>query len=92
MVKARTALDEMGKDGDFQRLDSAWRNWISSGTPIILGHRGYWILKTFGVLPFFLPTNFPGVMTTLPVHFFRGRRRISTRKGKIPSFCGAYYK
>lgn len=26
---ARTAFDEMGKDGSFQRTDSAWRNWIS---------------------------------------------------------------
>ena len=32
MGKARTALDEMGTDGTFKRKDSAWRNWISSGT------------------------------------------------------------
>lgn len=30
MTKARTALDEMGKDGTFKRKDSAWRSWISS--------------------------------------------------------------
>lgn len=30
MSKARTALDELGKDGDFKRRDAAWRNWIST--------------------------------------------------------------
>ena len=31
MVKARTALDELGKDGGFTRKEAAWRNWISKG-------------------------------------------------------------
>jgi glutathionyl-hydroquinone reductase len=26
---ARTALEEMSKDGDFKREDAAWRDWIS---------------------------------------------------------------
>lgn len=30
MVKARTALDEMGSKGEFKRKDAVWRNWISS--------------------------------------------------------------
>jgi hypothetical protein len=30
--KARTALDELGKDGSFARRDAAWRSWISTGT------------------------------------------------------------
>lgn len=30
-MSARTALDEMSKDGDFKRKDAAWRNWISRG-------------------------------------------------------------
>ncbi|CAB9519294.1 S-transferase omega-like 2 [Seminavis robusta] len=30
MSKARTALEEMGKDGSFKRKDSAWRSWISN--------------------------------------------------------------
>ena len=28
-MPARTALDEMAKDGAFKRKDAAWRNWIS---------------------------------------------------------------
>ena len=28
-VNARTALDEMAKDGAFKRKDSVWRNFIS---------------------------------------------------------------
>ena len=28
-TKARTALDEMSKDGTFQRKEAAWRNFIS---------------------------------------------------------------
>jgi len=28
-VKARTALDEMGEDGAFKRIDAAWRNKVS---------------------------------------------------------------
>lgn len=28
-TKARTALDEMGNDGSFKRVDAAWRSWIS---------------------------------------------------------------
>jgi hypothetical protein len=28
---ARTALDEHGVKGEFQRKDSVWRNWIQSG-------------------------------------------------------------
>ena len=28
-MPARTALDEMEKDGAFRRKDSAWRDWIS---------------------------------------------------------------
>ena len=31
MVKARSALDEMGADGAFKRKEAAWRNWISKG-------------------------------------------------------------
>lgn len=30
MGKARTALDELGKDGSFARVEAAWRNWIST--------------------------------------------------------------
>ncbi|CAB9513518.1 Glutathionyl-hydroquinone reductase [Seminavis robusta] len=30
MVKARTALDELGTDGSFKRKESAWRNWVST--------------------------------------------------------------
>jgi glutathionyl-hydroquinone reductase len=29
MVVSRTALDEMGADGSFNRRDAAWRDWIS---------------------------------------------------------------
>jgi putative glutathione S-transferase len=29
-TKARTALDEMSKDGAFVRKDAAWRDWISN--------------------------------------------------------------
>ena len=31
MTQARTALEEMSKDGEFKRKDAAWRNWISTG-------------------------------------------------------------
>jgi hypothetical protein len=30
-MKVRTALDEMGSDGSFKRIDATWRNWISKG-------------------------------------------------------------
>jgi len=36
MSKARTALEEMGKDGSFKRKESAWRNWISDGRFLLL--------------------------------------------------------
>jgi putative glutathione S-transferase len=29
-VSSRTALDEVDSNGDFKRVDAAWRNWISS--------------------------------------------------------------
>lgn len=30
MAKARTALEEQSSNGEFKRIDAAWRNWISS--------------------------------------------------------------
>jgi glutathionyl-hydroquinone reductase len=32
-LHSRTALDEISKDGAFQRRDAAWRNWIQRGQP-----------------------------------------------------------
>ena len=32
LAVARTALEEMGKDGAFVRKDAAHRNWIRNGT------------------------------------------------------------
>ena len=30
IMTARTALEEISKDGVFQRNDAVWKNWISS--------------------------------------------------------------
>jgi hypothetical protein len=31
VVKARTALDELGTRGEFKRTEAVWRNWIGRG-------------------------------------------------------------
>ena len=31
LLEARSSLKEVSKTGEFKRVDSAWRNWISRG-------------------------------------------------------------
>ena len=31
MVKTRTTMDELEKDGTFKRGNAAWRSWVSTG-------------------------------------------------------------